>query len=92
MLHEAQDLLGKTITGIVVKEGTSPKAQVFLTFADGTYFEFYSRAERIEVGSHAYAGGPETVQALGYPTQETVLVTRLTARTGRRNCQQATAV
>lgn len=85
MLHEAQDILGKTITGVVVKEGTSPTAQVFLTFSDGTYFEFYSRAERIEVSSHAYEGGPETVQALGHPTQETVSMTHLTNRRGRRS-------
>ena len=37
-------ILGKTITGVVVKEhaGGSPRSQVFLVFSDGTHYEFYS--------------------------------------------------
>lgn len=37
-------LLDKTISGIAIKngKGRQPASQLFITFADGTYFEFYS--------------------------------------------------
>ena len=40
------EIRGKTISDIAYKiEGSNdPKAQVFLVFTDGTYFEFYSQA------------------------------------------------
>lgn len=48
--------LGKTITGIIVKEdargGGRPAAQVFLLFSDNTYYELYT-AE----GEMAFTGG-----------------------------------
>lgn len=35
-------ILGKTISGVVVaSKDREPKQQVFLTFTDGTYFEFW---------------------------------------------------
>jgi len=38
-------ILGKTISGVIVKEGDeTPRGQVFLLFADGTYYELYSDA------------------------------------------------
>jgi len=40
----AQEILGKTISGIAIRhgKGRQPASQLFITFADGTYFEFYS--------------------------------------------------
>jgi hypothetical protein len=35
-------LVGKTIAHIVVKEGSAPRAQLFLIFTDGTSYEFFS--------------------------------------------------
>lgn len=35
-------LVGKTIAHIVLKDGESPRGQLFLVFTDGTYYEFYS--------------------------------------------------
>jgi|PlaIllAssembly_1097288.scaffolds.fasta_scaffold47651_2 hypothetical protein len=41
-------LLGKRITGIVMKESDgTPKSQLFLLFEDDTHFEFYSVFDRI---------------------------------------------
>ena len=41
-------LLGKRITGIVVKESDgTPKSQLFLLFDDDTHFEFYCVFDRI---------------------------------------------
>ncbi len=47
MKKAVKGIIGKTITGIVVKEGPRPKlprTQVFLIFSDGTYYEFYSES------------------------------------------------
>jgi hypothetical protein len=38
-------MIGKRIKGVVVKEsGDLPRVQVFLLFADDTYFEFYGNS------------------------------------------------
>lgn len=38
-----ETILGKTISGVYVRENKSnPSGQAFLVFDDGTYFEFYS--------------------------------------------------
>lgn len=44
MKDGAQEILGKTISGVVIKRGKGrpPASQLFITFTDGTYFEFYS--------------------------------------------------
>ena len=38
----AQEIVGKTIAGFIVKEGKHPKEQVYLVFDDDTYFEFFA--------------------------------------------------
>ncbi len=53
-------LKGKTIAHVIIKEGTSPRAQVFLVFTDSTYYEFYSESpingsSDIDVGGLAAA-------------------------------------
>lgn len=50
MIHSdyLSQLLGKRITGIVIKESDgTPKSQLFLLFEDGAHFEFYSAFDRI---------------------------------------------
>ena len=53
-------LKGKTIAHAIIKEGTSPRAQLFLVFTDNTYYEFYSESpingsSDIDVGGFAAA-------------------------------------
>lgn len=51
-------ILGKTISGIIVKdrEGT-PKTQLFLLFDDDTWYEFYSMSEDIKTTTAERSGG-----------------------------------
>lgn len=43
MKSGVRDIVGRRITGIIVKEASkTPRTQLFLVFDDGTYFEFYS--------------------------------------------------
>ena len=45
MKDGVKDIVGKTITSVVVGSGDMPpRAQVFLIFTDGTSFEFYGEA------------------------------------------------
>ena len=63
-------IVGKTISHVIVAEGTSVRAQLFLLFTDGTYCELYSN-ESIDSGPRLYEGdrahvrnltrGPQTV-------------------------------
>jgi signal transduction histidine kinase len=56
-------LVGKTITGVVVTEGPgSPRSQVFLTFSDNTYYELYSVNGEIVGVSHLRDGGVDDVR------------------------------
>lgn len=42
MKHECTQIVGKKITGIVIKEGDRrPSTQMFLLFSDNLYYEFY---------------------------------------------------
>ncbi len=39
------DIVGKTISGVVIAQNSvKPNQQVFLTFSDGTYFEFWGES------------------------------------------------
>jgi hypothetical protein len=51
-------ILGKTITGIVIKENLtdSLRSQVFLVFSDNTHFEFYSGDEIVPIKGIRYCG------------------------------------
>jgi hypothetical protein len=45
MKHEVREILGRTITGIIIKAGApgvKPQSMLILRFADGTDYEFYS--------------------------------------------------
>jgi anti-sigma regulatory factor (Ser/Thr protein kinase) len=57
-------IVGKTITGIVMAEGASfPKSQLFLTFSDNTYYELYCVYDEIEGTNHLCTGGIDEVKA-----------------------------
>ncbi|MBI5611906.1 MAG: hypothetical protein HY942_02375 [Gammaproteobacteria bacterium] len=73
MKDGAQEILGKTIKGIVIKTGDkSPKSQLFLVFDDGTYYEFYSLDDVIQVTGGVSAGDIDTVRKYMSETKEIV--------------------
>lgn len=42
MKDEIRQILGKTISGVIVKKREEhPRSQVFLVFSDGTYYELH---------------------------------------------------
>jgi len=43
-IHALKQLVGKVLTGIVIAESRNehPRSQIFLTFSDGSAFEFWS--------------------------------------------------
>jgi len=48
MKTAVKSIIGKTISGVLVKESpdpTPPASQVFLVFDDGTYYEFFSNSK-----------------------------------------------
>ncbi len=46
MIHERQDIIGKTITGVITRGAGRSRnpSLVMLQFSDGSYFEFVSPA------------------------------------------------
>ena len=56
-----KEILGKTIAGIVLREGTKagPRSQFFVIFTDNTYLELYGD---IEWSTHLESGDVETVK------------------------------
>jgi hypothetical protein len=58
------ELVGKTIAGVVVKEGGSgPHGQLFIVCSDNTYYEIFSGYSPIEGSSHMIAGGMDEAKA-----------------------------
>jgi hypothetical protein len=57
--------LGKTITGIIVKEDVTgdgrPASQVFLLFSDNTYYELYTAYDEISFTGGVDPGGRKEV-------------------------------
>ena len=66
------DLVGRSITGVIVKQGSTVAQQVFLLFSDGTYFEFYSR-ERMSYSGSLQHGGADAVRNYMANTQTIVV-------------------
>ena len=64
-----QEILGKRITGVIVKRGielwTRPVCQFFLLFDDETYFELYSSEGLINTGGSLPEGDFAFVQRYG---------------------------
>jgi len=56
-----QQVIGKTIAGIVTREGVGagPQNQLFVIFTDNTYLEFYGD---IDWSAHLESGDVETVK------------------------------
>ncbi len=66
-----EKMIGKRIKGVVVKESSDvPQAQVFLLFADDTYFEFYGNS--ISGCNDIDHGGLETVKNYMAGPQRTI--------------------
>lgn len=64
-------ILGKTITGVVIKEFPStPRMQLHLVFSDGTNFEFYCQGDEITPIKGLRYGGLEDVT--GYSVENIV--------------------
>jgi hypothetical protein len=69
------EVFGKRISGVIVKEGPpgrTPNSQVFLLFADDTYYELYSDGP-IQGCSELGHGGPKQVKAYMNDTMDVVL-------------------
>jgi hypothetical protein len=56
-----RELVGRTITGVIVKFGGPVRQQIFLLFSDGTWFEFYS-SERMNYSGTLSVGGADEVR------------------------------
>jgi hypothetical protein len=66
MADAVPGIIGKTIAHVVVKRRPDrPIGQVFLVFADGTYYEFYSAGDDITGTSAIDTGGLEDVRRYG---------------------------
>lgn len=64
MKDGAQEILGRTISGVVIKSGSGrePTSQLFLVFSDGSYFEFYSGSGHIHPTGGVSPGGIDEVR------------------------------
>lgn len=72
MKASIRSLIGKTITGVIVKQGGPVKQQVFLLFSDDTYFEFYS-SERMGYSGELSAGDASAVREYMADAQKIVI-------------------
>lgn len=61
MKSSIRSLIGKNITGVIVKQGGPVRQQVFLVFSDNTYFEFYS-SDRMGYSGSLTAGDAQDVR------------------------------
>lgn len=66
-----RQMIGKTIAHVVIKEGQSPKGQIFLVFEDDTYYEFYFGAP-VNGAKAVDPGGLAAAVAYGEPYQKVV--------------------
>jgi len=66
---EVGQIIGKRIGGVIVKECPSaPRAEVFLIFEDGTYYEFYSSVEITCAGGVDRGGREEVIRYMANST------------------------
>lgn len=62
---ELQDIIGKTITGILVTDHVRvPQRQIFLVFSDNSYYELYSMSGDLCFTSGAHEGAMATVERI----------------------------
>ncbi len=72
MKGSIRDVIGRTITGVIAKQGDAVRQQVFLLFSDGTYFEFYS-TERMSYSGALSVGDANTVRSYMADGQKIVI-------------------
>jgi len=66
---EVAQIVGKRISGVIVKGcPTPPRAQIFLMFDDGTYYEFYSSVEITCAGGVDRGGRKEVLNYMAGST------------------------
>jgi len=58
-----QEIIGKTLDGVVVTENTHARFQIFLLFTDGTHYEFYGAGD-IDGARSASKGDPKRMRSL----------------------------
>ena len=69
-----RQIVGKTISGVVVKEADRlPRMQVYLLFTDGTYFEIYSGSGDMSWASCLDVGSIERVREYMSPAHRIVM-------------------
>ena len=69
-----RQIVGKTISGVVVKEADRlPRMQVYLLFTDGTYFEIHSGSGDMCWASRLDVGGIERVREYMSPAHRIVM-------------------
>jgi hypothetical protein len=72
MNPSVQSVVGRTISNVVVKSGSSVGEQVFLVFEDGTWFEMYSRFP-ISASGQVHRGRVDEVRSYMAEVQKVVL-------------------
>jgi|CXWL01.1.fsa_nt_gi hypothetical protein len=69
-----RNIVGKTISGVVVKEADRlPRSQIYLLFSDGTYFEIYSGSGDMSGAGGVDVGGIEKVRQYMNATHRIVI-------------------
>jgi hypothetical protein len=88
MIGAMSHIVGKTISGVIVKEGDeTPRSQVFLLFTDGTYYELYSDS-RIQAPKASTKADP-TRSGATLPGTESSLRPSMTSRVGGMNANNS---
>lgn len=74
-----QDLIGKTITGVVYKvSNENPSSQLILVLSDGRWFEFYTVRGATIIPTHSSSpGGLEGARKYSSPPMEIIFETYL---------------
>jgi hypothetical protein len=72
MNQSVKQLVGRTISNVIVKTGPTVGEQVFLVFEDGTWFEIYSRFPMSASGS-VHHGKANDVRSYMAEAQKVVL-------------------
>ena len=74
-----QRIIGKVISGVVVADspGSSPRCRIFLTFSDGTAFEFWEDEYGVEMAGDLEIGNVDLITTrLRSTTQSNIVAVR----------------
>lgn len=74
MKNAIRQILGKTISGVIVKRNSqgNPSSQVFLLFDDDTHYELYADGADISGAGGVDAGGRDKVLSIGREGSEVI--------------------